>query len=167
MTSRERLLAAMRFDKVDRVPVASFGLGRLDPNSSMVGELIARTDPFIEVGVPGDIYYGADCQVEWHSENHVTTAVRKTSLGNLTDRTQFTSITSARIESSVKTLEDLERYLSIDYIAPEVDASAFIARKAEIGEQGLVLVGIPTAVRSPATLLSRRYSACGGPITPM
>ncbi len=114
MTSRQRLLAAMRFEKVDRAPVASFGLGRLDPNSSIARELIARIDPFIEAGVPGDIYYGSACQRQTQTEDDVTTTVIKTPLGDLTQRTQVTSVTSARIEFPLKTPEDVERYLAIE-----------------------------------------------------
>lgn len=154
MTSRERLLAAMRFEKVDRVPVASFGLGKLDPDSSIARELIARIDPFIEVHVPGDIYYGAACEHEAWTEGDVTTAVVKTPLGDLTQRTQVTPITSARIEFPLKTPADVEKYLSIEYVPPEVDVSAFYKRKAEIGEDGFVLAGIPTPVVLPASMLS-------------
>ena len=154
MTSRGRLLAAMRFEKVDRAPVASFGLGKLDPNSPIAMELISRIDPFIEVHVPGDIYYGASCEHEARTEGDVTTVISRTPLGELTQRTQVTPITSARTEFPIKTVEDAERYLSVDYVAPEVDISAFLARKAQIGEEGFVLAGVPDAVALPATLLS-------------
>lgn len=154
MTSRERLLAAMRFEKTDRVPVAPFGLGRLDRNSEMARELIWRTDPFIEVGLPGDVFYGTQCPVEVVSVGDITTVIRKTPLGELTERIQRTSLTSAKIEFPAKTPEDVEKYLSIEYAAPEVDASSFQARKVEIGDEGLVLVAIPDAVQLPANLLS-------------
>lgn len=154
MTSRERLLAAMRFEKTDRVPVGPFGLGALAPGSAMAKELIAHTDPFIEVHVPGDIWYGTSCPTEVRTNGDTTTVVRSTPLGDLTERTQRTEITSARTEFAVKTPEDAEKYLSVEYVAPEVDVSAFLARKAEIGEEGLVLAGIPDAVQLPANLLS-------------
>jgi len=154
MTSRQRLLAAMRFEKTDRVPVASFGLGKLAPDSAMAKEVIARIDPFIEVHVPGDIMYGTSCPTEVRTEGNVTTVIRTTPLGVLTERTQRTEITSARIEFAVKTPEDVEKYLSVEYIEPEVDAAPFLKRKAEIGEEGLVLAGIPDAVQLPACLLS-------------
>jgi len=154
MTSRERLLAAMRFDRVDRVPVAPFGLGKLAGDSPMAAELIAKVDPFIQSGVPGDIIYGTNCQHDVRTQGDVTTVITKTPLGDLTQRTQVTPITSARIEFAVKTLADVEKYFSIEYVAPEVDASAFHKRKAEIGEQGLVLAGALDAVVLPADLLS-------------
>ena len=154
MTSRERLLAAMRFEKTDRVPVASFGLGALADDSEMAKEVIARIDPFIQAAVPGDIHYGTGCPTEAVREGNVRTVIRRTPLGDLTDRMQWTDITSAKIEFPVKTLEDVEKYLSIEYIAPEVDVTPFLKRKAEIGDEGLVLVPIPDAVVLPAELLS-------------
>ena len=154
MTSRQRLLAAMKFEKLDRVPVSPFGLGKLDPNSQIARDLIARTDPFIEAHVPGDIYYGAACERRTRTEGGLTTTVTVTPLGELTQRVQATSVTSACTEFPLKTPDDVEKYLSIEYVSPEVDASAFHARKAEIGEQGLVLAGLPTAICLPAVMLS-------------
>lgn len=152
MTSRERILAAMRFDRVDRVPVAPFGLGRLSP--SVAAEIIAKTDPFIDAGVPGSIFFGAACPHTVVTEDSITTIVRETPLGDLVERHQSTGIASACIEFAVKTPDDVEKFLSIDYVPPEVDVSAFTARKAEIGEEGLVLCGMADAVLLPATLLS-------------
>ena len=48
MTSRQRILAAMRHEKVDRVPVSPFGFGHLDPEGEMVAELLEKTDPFVQ-----------------------------------------------------------------------------------------------------------------------
>jgi len=144
----------MRFDEVDRIPVASFGLGKLDQNSPIARELITRTDPFIEVHVPGDVYYGAACERESWTEGDITTTAIHTPLGNLTQRVRTTPITSGVIEFPIKTPEDVERYLSINYVKPEVDATPFHRRKAEIGQEGLVLAGIPTPVCLPATMLS-------------
>ena len=39
MTSRERMLAAQRGERPDRVPVSPFGLGHLDPQSTIAAEL--------------------------------------------------------------------------------------------------------------------------------
>lgn len=154
MTSRQRLLASMRFEKVDRVPVAPFGLGRLDANSSMAKELIEKTDPFIDCGVAGDYFFGADCETESRREGDTVVTIRRTPLGDLRQVYRYTEITSACIEHYLKTPEDAEKFLSIPYVAPPVDASEFHALKKEIGEQGLVLVTVCDAVMLPATLLS-------------
>ena len=154
MTSRERILAAMRFDKVDRVPVSPFGLGKLPPNSAILAELLEKTDPFIESGVPGDVICGTKCETVIQQDGDVTTVTRKTPLGDLVDRHRNTGIATACIEFALKTPEDAEKFLSIEYAAPEVDTSAFFAKKAEIGEQGMVLCGMADAVLVPAVLLS-------------
>lgn len=154
MTSRQRLLAAMRFEKVDRVPVAPFGLGRLDPGSAIAAELIATTDPFIEVGVPGNVFVGAACEREWRVEGDVTTDVTHTPLGDLTRVVRTTGITSACVEFPVKTPEDAERFLSIPYVPHKVDASVFHERRRQVDEQGLVLCAVPDAICLPAELLS-------------
>ncbi len=154
MTSRERLIAAMRFERVDRVPVAPFGLGRLDPNSEIARLLIEKTDPFICSGVPGDPFFGSNCPTEIFTEGNTTTIIRRTPAGELVQKNRSTSITSACVEFPFKTPDDVEKFFSIDYQPPEVDAVQFLADKARIGEEGLVLCSIPNAIMLPATLLS-------------
>lgn len=154
MTSRQRLLSAMRFEPVDRVPVAPFTLGRLEPGSEIEKELIRKTDPFISEAVAGDYFFGAGCEQEITRDGDTTTVVRHTPLGDLVERTRSTAVTSACVEYSLKTLEDAEKFLSIRYVEPQVDASRFFSRREEIGEEGFVLCGVSDAVMLPALLLS-------------
>ena len=154
MTSRERFLAAMRFDRVDRVPVAPFGLGRLNPDSPAASEIIEKTDPFIECTVAGDYFFGVGCETETRREGNTVTIIRRTPLGDLTQVNRSTGITSACVEHPLKTPEDAEKFLSIDYTAPEVDASEFHACRQRIGEQGLVCCCVCDGVTLPAQLLS-------------
>ena len=154
MTSRERLLAAMRFERVDRIPVAPFGLGRLDNDSALAAELIEKTDPFIAIGVPGEVFFGAACERETVQDGDTVTTIRRTPLGELIQKNRSTPVTSACVEFPLKTPADADKFLSIRYVPPEVDASGFLARKAEIRDQGLVLCGISDAVMLPALLLS-------------
>ena len=136
------------------MPVAPFGLGHLPKGSDIMAELIARTDPFIEAGVPGSVFFGADCQISTEVNGDTTTITYATPRGELTQKHRSTGVTSACVEFPVKTPEDAERFLSIGYAAPRVDVSGFLARKQEIGEDGLVLCCIPDAVCLPASLLS-------------
>ncbi len=154
MTSRERLLAAMRFDKVDRVPVAPFGLGTLDPGSPEAAEIITKTDPFLEVNLKGNYFFGEACETERITEGNSVTVIRRTPLGDLKQVHRHTDITSACVEFPVKTVEDAERFFSIDYAAPEVNISEFAELKERIGENGLVCCMICNAVTLPASLLS-------------
>ena len=61
MTSRERLLSAIRLEKPDRVPVSPLGLGR---SGNMADELLARTDPVITAGIGGDPILGKGVKSE-------------------------------------------------------------------------------------------------------
>jgi len=154
MTSRQRLLAAIRFEKVDRVPVAPFTLGSLPEDSDIAKELIRKTDPFIQAGIPGSPFWGAGAEAAVVEEGDTVTRTWTTPLGPLTQKHRRTEVTSADVEFLLKTPEDAERFLSVNYVPCDVDASAFHARKREIGEEGLVLAPIPDAVLLPATLLS-------------
>jgi uroporphyrinogen-III decarboxylase len=63
-------------------------------------------------------------------------------------------VTAATIEFPLKTADDIERILSIPYQAPEPDVAPFLARRAEIGEDALVMAGFGDAVCFPATYFS-------------
>jgi len=64
MTSRERMLVAIHHQQPDRVPVALWGLGRLERGSALAAELIARTDPWLEIGLGYPVVGGAAFPVE-------------------------------------------------------------------------------------------------------
>ncbi|MFQ6079889.1 MAG: uroporphyrinogen decarboxylase family protein, partial [Thermodesulfobacteriota bacterium] len=154
MTSRQRILTAIRLDRPDRVPVSPFGLGRLDPKGKPAKELIAKTDPFISLGLGGNPFMGdlmETVKVE-NGNDTVTTVI--TPKGKLVSRYRRTPVTGYTVEFPCKTAEDVEKYLSIPYKPSEPDVEEFLARKKEIGEEGLVLAGIGDAICLPATILS-------------
>ena len=72
MTSRERILASLRHESVDRVPVSPFGLGHLDPESQAAAELIQRTDPFLTAGLSGNAFMGEAVQAESRQDGDET-----------------------------------------------------------------------------------------------
>jgi len=154
MTSRERLLCAIAHEKPDRVPVGPFGLGHLNSNSDIAKELIAKTDPFIGGGVGGNAFMGELVKAESKQEENDTITTIFTPKGNLTQRYRRTDITGYTIEFPCKTAEDVEKYMSIPFKPSEPNADGFLARKKEIGEDGLVLAGIGDAICVPATILS-------------
>ncbi len=155
MTSRQRILTAIRHQEPDRVPVSPFGLGHLDPRGEMASRLIAATDPFIEAPVGGgDPFLGTEVKTTTWQQDSVTTTIYHTPAGDLVRRHKRTAITSAVIEFPLKTVADIEKLLSIPYQPPEPDVSAFLARKQQIGEQGLVLAGLADAVCFPAMFFS-------------
>jgi hypothetical protein len=145
---------AIRCEKPDRVPVSPFGLGKLDPNGSVADELIVRTDPFISVGIGGNPLMGELLQTASRQEGNDTITTIITPTGNLTQRYRRTSITGYTVEFPCKNADDVEKYLSIPFRPADPNVESFLARRAEIGDQGLVLAGIGDAICLPATILS-------------
>jgi len=146
MTSRERILAACRGERPDRVPVSPFGLGYLDPGGPAAAELIARTDPFLTIGLGGNVFAGTAVAATSRQEGDETTTYIETPTGHLLQRHRRTEITSATIEFPCKNADDVEAYLSIPFVAAEP--------RARIGEDALLLAGIGDAICFPATILS-------------
>lgn len=155
MTSRERILTAIRHETPDRVPVSPFGLGRLAYDSEAARRLIALTDPFIETAIGGgDPILGTAVCTTTEQQGDTTAVTYHTPAGDLTMRRRRTSVTAATVEFPLKTAEDIEKILSIPYEAPEPDVGLFLQRRAEIGEEGMVLAGIVDAICFPATFFS-------------
>jgi len=154
MTSRERLLCAIAHERPDRVPVGPFGLGHLDHKGKVAAELIAKTDPFIGGGIGGNPLMGQLMKTESTQEGNDTVITTFTPKGDLTQRRRRTDITSYTIEFPCKNAEDVEKYMSIPYKPSDPVVDSFLARSDEIGEEGLVLAGIPDAICLPATILS-------------
>ena len=154
MTSRERLLCAIAHERPDRVPVGPYGLGRVNPNSEIGKELISKTDPFIDAGIGGNALMGTLVKTESKQEGDDNVTTIFTPKGNLTQRYRRTSITGYSVEFPCKSAEDVEKYVSIPFSPSEPNIDWFLARKKEIGEEGLVLSGIGDAICLPAGILS-------------
>ena len=58
MSSRERMLCAIRGERPDRVPVAPWGFGHVDPDSDVGRELVHRCDLWIPGGGGGSSVTG-------------------------------------------------------------------------------------------------------------
>jgi len=154
MTSRQRLLTALRRGRSDRVPVGPFDLGALPHDGPVAAELIRVTDPFIQAGAGGNAIWGDGAPVEQRTEGDATTTVVHTPLGDLRSVRRRTAITSATTEFFCRTADDAEKWLSLPYTVPSADASPFLRRKEEIGEEALVMVGLGDAICLPAEIFS-------------
>ncbi len=154
MTSRQRLLTALRRGRPDRVPVGPFTLGALDPESDVAKELIRVTDPFISVGGGADPVWGENAPVERFTEGNATVSVCHTPTGDLRSVRRRTAKTSATVEFWCKRYDDAEKWLSLPYHPPEPDLTEFSRWKERIGEEGLVMVGMGDGVCLPAELFS-------------
>lgn len=154
MTSRQRILAACRGERPDRVPVSPFGLGHLDPAGSMAAELIERTDPFLTAGLGGNVFAGQAVRASSRQEGDETITLIETASGHLVQRHRRTSITAATVEFPCKTADDVEAYLSIPFVAAQPRVESFLQQRAELGDRALLLAGIGDAICFPATILS-------------
>ena len=154
MTSRERILAAMRFEKTDRAPVAPWQFARVDRNSPLGRELLAKTDMMVDTGIGGDPILGKGAKSVSEQIGDTTVTVLTTPKGDLTSRYRRTEITAATVEFFLKGPEDIEKMLSIPYEAPEIDASNYFKLREFLGDDGLALVAFATGVAIPASWFS-------------
>ncbi len=154
MTSRERLLAAIKNEPVDRVPVGPFGLGHLNPDDPFTWDFIQRTDPFISPGAGGDAIGGGNRRVTTEERTDATVMTLHTPKGPLTRVHQRTNITSAVVEFYCKNHTDVETVLAMPYEPPELDISQYNDWRERVGEEALVIVGVGDGICFPADYLS-------------
>lgn len=152
MKSRERLLKAIRKEKVDRIPVAPWGLGKLHPHSEIATELIAKTDIFIEASPGVDPFWGDYSNSLEVKEGGLF--VLTTPLGEFRWRVRRTEITQAVVEFPFKSPEDAERFLALPYEKLSPSLNHYYELRNWLGDEGLVLVGIPNGVCLPASFFS-------------
>jgi len=148
------MLCAIRGGRPDRVPVSPWGFGRVDPESEVGREMVARCDMWIGGGAGGLSFSGARLASETITEGSITTTVYHTPGGELRSRRQATDVTSATIEFPCKGAADVEKLLSVPYEPVPTDFSRFHETKAEYGDEALVAMECPNAVCWPAETLS-------------
>jgi len=154
MTSRQRILAAMNHQRVDRVPVSPWGLGHLDPEGEVAAELIEKTDPFIGCSAGENPFLGHDPDITETTDGPYTITTYHTPKGDLRRIFRRTEITGYTVEFPCKTAQDVEAFMSMPWKPAEVNAEAFLRRKEEIGEHGLVLAGLGDAICLPMSIMS-------------
>jgi uroporphyrinogen-III decarboxylase len=144
----------MRGGTPDRVPVSPYHLSRVDPDSDLGREMIAKCDILFDCGGAGAWGFGTSVQRTGREESGGGVETIETPKGPLTRRWRRTEKTSAQVEFAVKSAEDVERFLSIPYTAPVADAAAYHVSRQRIGDEGLVLCGIGNAICLAADLMS-------------
>ena len=153
MNSRERILSTIRRQPADRVPCSPHvAVGTIEqmPESDWLA-LRRHTDVTMSVGALGDeeIFGGQ----HWLSHRQVkrqgneTTTTVETPRGSLRARRVKTREASWVAEHYYKGPPDVERILSVPYAFPNVDVSAYHDWEQELGEDGLLALGIPSAFR--------------------
>ena len=158
MTSRERILAVLRGDRPDRVPVWAWGvhpwLGAVHPSIRPVVDAYLDRADIIHWWSPGSgVFLTASNQVS------VRTAQRaSTHRGYAEDIRTFTTPAGELTEVTTVSLEgrpgyrskylleaerDVESLLSIPYVPPQPACDDYSRKSAELGDRGLVMVSIP------------------------
>lgn len=152
MTSRERLQATLRRETPDRVPVNTYELSVVGwPNGEssyerLMAAVAEQSDSLAMWGGGGaglSPEVPTDSQTWTEGEFSVTRATVHTPRGDLTRTTkaQPTVMTTWTTEHLCKTVEDIERYLSLP-LAPVVDdPQGFREMDQQVGERGLVMGG--------------------------
>lgn len=136
------------------MPVSPGHLGLLAPDSEYAQRLIELTDPFIYAGCEASPFFGKAMKMEQTLDGSVQTRIYRTPKGDLTERVHFGPHNAAQIEFAVKTPEDLQRFFSVPFVEPEPDSSSYFGWCERVGDDAMVLAGIPNAICLPATLLS-------------
>ena len=154
MNSRERILAAMRFEEVDRVPVSPWGTGHVGLNSPLGQELLQKTDLILEVGVGGDPVIGSAADVEYIQDGNDTITIIHTPKGDLRKTYRRNEITGADVEFFLKELSDVEKMLSIPYEPPKLDLTQYWDWREKFVDEALVMTGTLNGVAVPASWFS-------------
>jgi len=154
LTSRQRMLAAIRGERPDRVPVAPWGFGVVDREGPVGRRLVAACDMWLPAGGGGFSFFGARVERETIVEEGQRTVIFHTPSGDLRSLRRSTDKTSAQVEFPCKGPDDVAKLLAVPYEPTPMDLSRFFAMKERYGEEGLVCLECPNAVCWPAETLS-------------
>jgi hypothetical protein len=176
MTSRERLLTAIRRGKPDRIPIHIRGVRVWDegwvksrhPSYLPIIEAVRdHCDWVVGWGPSAGLFISAT-EVKVESETTDLDdrwALRRTTIhtprGPLTSLYQISRIgmPGLRRKFWVESEEDLERFLSLPYRPPEPDVSGFFELEGRIGDRGIVLVGFSDPIAYAHDLLGSELLA--------
>lgn len=168
MNSRERLLRCIKGEPIDRVPISTYELCGYNYHSwenhetsykQLMDLIREKTDCMlmVDAGQYNPAYEGI-VKGESTKEGNKTTSKSwiHTPKGVLTRTYQFIDNvhTSWCTEHLLKTLDDIETYLSIDSEHVVVDFNPVINAQKELGENGIVLVTLGDPICQAADLFS-------------
>ncbi|MCW4020811.1 MAG: uroporphyrinogen decarboxylase family protein [Candidatus Bathyarchaeota archaeon] len=178
MTSRQRMLAALRLEEPDRIPI---GLRGVDPYGDLrlVGSFGTPQDssykPFMDFARKKlDIWHGwspvrsdniflsASKSVKLRKDTYVegdhefVTHVVTTPKGVLNEihgrRISQSEKAFLRVKPYIETEKDLESFMSIPYDPMKLDLTPFYKEKKRLGEAGVLMTDVPTPLGSIASL---------------
>jgi len=156
MSSRERQLAAMRRQPVDRVPVkiwgAAPGFKTIHPSFDPILEAaLDRSDIFDSWSMGFGIFGSATTEVTEHRETlpceiqdyerHIRRYDTPAGVLETIDYHSPVGKPGYTKKHLIETVEDAERFLSIPYVPIREDTGPFFQKQEELGERGVVLAG--------------------------
>lgn len=166
MTGRERVIATLRRQPVDRVPISTYELTAFGPWAwaasepsyiPLLRDISARTEalPLWSPYIPPAPDEVPPQRVSWQEADFtLTRETVHTPKGELTSVTKFTPNVKTvwTVEHLCKSEEDIARYLSLPFTPMPVDTSGFAPLRDAVGEHGLVLCDTGDAICSVAAL---------------
>ncbi len=169
MTSRERMMAAFRIEEPDRFPIHVRGVRSWDEqwcetrhdSYHPVIEAVREHGAY-EAGYGlggGLLLSSAPLPSATEAEDVGDWIIRRTTIqtpaGPLTSAHKVSTrgLPGLQIEFAVKTLEDIDRLLSVPHEPVRQDLSGFFELDREIGDDGIVMCAIPTPIYKTALLM--------------
>jgi len=163
MTSRERMMAAFRIEEPDYFPMYVRGVRawdeewcrtRHDSDHPIIAAGRAHGEDEAGWSAGGGRFLTASDDVTSETEAEdvgdwlIPRTIVHTPAGDLTSarRDSTRGLPGLEMESLVKTLDDIEKVLSVPYVPLRPDCSGFFERDAEVGERGIVMVHIPIPI---------------------
>ncbi len=170
MTSRERMMAAFRLEPVDHFPIQIRGVRFWDDDWCATRD--ASYGPVIEaVREHGDVElgWGLGGGMLLTASSELTTTTETIDEGDwirhiTTIHTPAGDMTSVRLNSTrglpglamefpVKTLEDVEKVLSVPYVPHQPDCASFFAADEALGDRGIVMCSVPLPITTIHALM--------------
>jgi len=158
MTSKQRLWAALNGEQPDRVPIwvlyprerlGSYVDVYTQPSyAPIIGDIRSKTDWLDRRSIPSAPYYTAAAEIEREVEVGdgwtITRSTLHTPKGDLTSehRQDEENAAGARTEHYCKTIDDLDKVLSIPYQPIDPDMTAFHEAAGKLGDDGLMMVNM-------------------------
>jgi hypothetical protein len=149
MAGCSRIISAFLLEEPDGVPFSPFVTDSwMGSRPGVCEEMLKRTDALISIGVGGDVFLGGKApefvRVSRVGDDVITTV--DTPRGRLRSVTRITPQMAMVKEYLLKTLDDIDRFLSVPYEPPRISPRAYSQWIERVGDQGLVLAGTPNAV---------------------
>ena len=172
MNSRERLLTALNLGTPDRVPINTYELQGFNPHdwangdssyARLMQQIREYTDGIYNWGPSSNIRFLMSAypvemttEVTREGEFEVTRRTLQTPKGPLTQVTKIKENvhTVWEIEHWCKSIEDVDRALSIPFEPPSYDGSAFQSVRDELGDHGIVMNSLVDPLLRAGKLMS-------------